>query len=62
MTGLAKLKKARSRKDRENAEKEAKENLIRIQTDAEAALNAFLPFDDEEELSEEEYDGERGDI
>ncbi len=35
-----------------------KENLFLT----ELALNAFLPFDDGEELSEEEYDGERGDI
>ena len=35
-----------------------KENLFLT----ELALNTFLPFDDGEELSEEEYDGERGDI
>lgn len=64
-TGIDKIKKARSRKDRENAEKEAKESLLRIKTDADMALNAFMPFDDEEEeekkeVPEEEYDEREG--
>ncbi len=54
--------------DSENAEeriaKESEGQLLRIKIDAEAILNAFMPFDDEEEKvdPEEEYDGERGDI
>ena len=63
-TGIDKIKKAKSHKDREEAEKEAKESLLRIQTDAVQVLNAFMPFDEEEEKVdlEEEYDEERGDI
>ena len=61
-TGIDKIKKAKSRKEKDEAAKEAEGQLLRIQTDAELALNAFLPFDDEEELPEEEYGEERGDI
>ena len=37
---------------------------MRIKTDAEAVLNAFMPYDDDEDVvdQEEEYNGERGDI
>jgi len=63
-TGIDKIKKARSRKEKDDAAKEAEEQLLRIQTDAELALNAFLPFDDDEEVvdQEKEYGEERGDI
>lgn len=63
-TGIDKIKKAKSRKEKDEAAKEAEGQLLRIQTDAELALNAFLPFDDDEEVvdQEEEYGEEKGDI
>lgn len=58
-TGLNRIKKAKSCKEKDDAAKEAEGQLLRIKTDAEAVLNAFMPFDDEEEkkeVPEEEYD------